>query len=99
METIIDIDECPICMDHGDHPIKELACCQHKICEKCYEKLPQRECPFCRQPFDLIKTPKQYIPFFRPPNIMCLFSGGCCCILFIVLFILLTTFSWYHSSY
>lgn len=49
METVIDINECPICMDRKESPLKILNCCQHTICEACYTKLPQRECPFCRQ--------------------------------------------------
>lgn len=56
METVIDIDECPICMESGGRTIEELKCCRNAICEGCYNRLTTAECPFCRQPLIPVPT-------------------------------------------
>lgn len=94
METVIDIDECPICMDRKESPLKTLTCCQHTICEACYTKLPQRECPFCRQPFEPTSSDITLKVSLPPRNIMCMYGGcGCCvCFIMVILFFCLMLF-------
>jgi hypothetical protein len=102
METVIDINECPICMDRKESPLKTLTCCQHTICEACYTKLPQRECPFCRQQLtpsrsasccQSIETTTLTVSL-PPRNIMCMYGGcGCCvCFIMVILFFCLMLF-------
>lgn len=86
METIIDIDgndECPICMDHGDAPIENMKCCDKKICNDCFNKLPNPECPYCRRP--LTPAPSGPVVAPAPPCIWhpqvtchCCLPLGCC---------------------
>ena len=88
MDTIIDVDDCPICMDRGEHPLITLPCCHHGICEKCYQDLPKRECPFCRQPIEPVEKKTSRNVSFPLQNIMCMHSCGCCvCLIFGILFL------------
>ena len=99
METVMDIDECPICMDHGNHPIKELPCCRHKICEKCYSQLPRSECPYCRHCLVHNSSNKQEVPNPLPSRRIIhydpfAYMGCCMCIVILFIIIVCVVIGW-----
>lgn len=52
--------ECCVCYER-DHSKQKKIRCNHNICKRCYDLIPDKRCPLCRVKMKTIKKKSRYV--------------------------------------